>query len=319
MDLYLVSLLPVVLYMIILKLLDSFRIIRVRMLAECLVMGIVSCVASALVVCSSDSIATYSFIVEELLKGFPVLALVVRKKIVFFIEALVYGAVIGSGFALAENILYLYSMPDMHFGTALFRGFSTALLHMGCTALMALALLETKMKWWLAVITVLPFAIHYFYNLMFLAPLVMMVATVLTFLFAFILINNYNERMIYEWMDHSIAFDVQLLCAIREGRLSDTNAGKYLIHIRQQLEPEVFFDCICFIQQYLELLVEGKSRMLLEQSGLAVPLTLDDKRLHNAKVAELKQLRRNIGKLGEYLLRPVITVNDQDLRVMAEL
>jgi len=150
---------------------------------------------------------------------------------------------------------------------------------------------------------------------MLLEPLIQIVVTILAFLTVFIIIGNFNERKIYQWMDHSITFDIQLLSAIRQGKLADTKAGIYLQGIKEQFEPEVFFDVICFMQLYLELVVAGKSRMLLEQEGLALALTEEEIITQKEKVAELHQLRNNIGKLGEYLLRPIITIRDQDIRV----
>jgi len=311
---YLTSIFPIVLYVILLTWLDSFRIVKVKMLVVCLILGFISCALSALIVWNM-SVGQCTCFIEEILKGAAVLILVMRKRIVFFVEALVYGATIGSGFALAENIVYLLSQPSMLLGTALFRGLSTALLHMGCTALMAITILETKYIHKAFVCILLPLAIHFAYNMMLLEPLIQIVVTILAFLTVFIIIGNFNERKIYQWMDHSITFDIQLLSAIRQGKLADTKAGIYLQGIKEQFEPEVFFDVICFMQLYLELVVAGKSRMLLEQEGLALALTEEEIITQKEKVAELHQLRNNIGKLGEYLLRPIITIRDQDIRV----
>lgn len=291
-------------------------------------MGIISCLAAAIITFNISN-GQWVFILEELLKALFALVLVLRKKIVFFVEALVYGATIGSGFALVENIVYLYYNPDMLIGTALFRGLSTALLHMGCTAIMAIALLFIKYSihsTFNTIITLLPFIIHYCYNYAVLtigrseggdfAILMLMIVTILSFLVIFLLISLYNERKIYQWLDHSITFDIQLLAAIREGHLADTRSGQYLCSIKEQFQSDVFFDLICFIQLYLELSIAGKSRLLLEQEGLAQPLTKEQISIHNEKIAELCQLRHNIGPLGEYLIRPIITINDQDLRIM---
>lgn len=312
---YLTSILPIAIYIIILMFLDSFRIVKVRMLMVSIAMGIVACALSALIAWNID-VAPWTIVIEEILKGLMILALIMRKRIVFFVEALVYGATVGSGFALAENIIYLQSIPDMMTGTALFRGLSTSLLHMGCTAVMAAAVLETKHARKALILIVLPIVIHCVYNMMLVDPLIQMIVTILTFLAIFVIISNYNEKRIYRWIDHSITFDIKLLGAIKQGKLIDTKTGKYLQDIKEQFEPEVFFDVICFMQLYLELVVEGKSRLLLEQEGLAVQITEEEKILHKEKVTELKHLRKNIGLLGEYLLRPIITIRDQDLRMM---
>lgn len=304
---------PIIVYLIILKLLDGFRLIRWIVLASCLACGALSCAMAAFMAWHND-ITSWMPLIEEVLKAVFVMVLIARKRIVFFAEAMVYGAAIGAGFALLENSIYLYLNPDMLFGTAMFRGIATAMLHIGCTAIFAVIMLLSKTKGVIGII--IPVAIHYIYNQHLLPEFIQLALTVIIFLFLFIGISNYNERRIYQWMDHSISYDIKLLSAIKQGQLSETKAGQYLISIRKQFDAEVFFDMVCFMQLYLELVVEGKSRMLLEQEGLAMPLTPEQERVHQEKITELHTLRRNIGKMGEHILRPIITLKDTDLRII---
>lgn len=327
--LFATSLFPIVIYLIVLKLLDGFKMVRWKMFVSCLLLGMLSCGVAAIMTWHMDA-GMWVPVIEELLKGAIVLMLIARKKIVFFVEALVYGAATGGGFALLENTIYLHSYPDMLFGTALFRGFSTALLHIGCTTLTASLCLYIKhaiqykpdnlYAWLRTTLFVaglaLPFGIHYIYNMHLLPSMVQMLTTIVVFTIIFHAISSYNENRIYKWLDHSISYDVQLLAAMRQGQLAETNTGRYLISIRSQFDAEVFFDMLCFMQLYLELVVAGKSRMLLEQEGLAKPLTDSERQLHKEKLTELHTLRRNIGKMGEYVLRPIISLNDTDLRVI---
>lgn len=322
--LYANSLFPIIIYLIILKLLDGFRMVRWFVFAACLGCGALSCALAAAIAWNAD-ITSLMPAIEEVLKASFVVTLIARRRIVFFAEAMVYGAAIGGGFALLENCIYVHLNPDMLFGTALFRGIATSMLHMGCTAIFAVIMLLCKI-WGAkslpiyaiapASAIIIPVAVHYIYNLHLLPEMVQLTITVIAFLFMFIGISGYNERRIYQWMDHSISYDIQLLSAIKQGQLTETKAGQYLISIRNQFDAEVFFDIVCFMQLYLELVVEGKSRMLLEQEGLAPPLTPEQQRIHQAKVTELHTLRRNIGRIGEYILRPIITIKDTDLRII---
>lgn len=76
-------------------------------------------------------------LVEEVLKGIVLAWLIVKNKFRFMAQCLIYGAAIGSGFSLLENIIYSYFNPGMAIGTSIVRGFGCAILHMGCTALFA--------------------------------------------------------------------------------------------------------------------------------------------------------------------------------------
>lgn len=129
----------------------------------------------------------------------------------------------------------------------------------------------------------------------------------------FVAISHHNEQRIYKWLDHSITYDIQLLVAMQQGRLTETNTGRYLLSVKEQFTPEVFFDIICFMQLYLKLVVQGKSRMLLEQEGLAPALTPQQIQEHKENLAELHALRHRIGITGEHILRPIIRFNPEDI------
>lgn len=335
MTTYLICLAPILAYILLLRLFDSFRLIRWGVLSAAILSGVAACaaaVAAGYAIFHISPAATESPwlfpLIEETLKMVAPLILIRRRKIVFFVEAMVYGAAAGGGFALAENIIYVVSNPGMMLGTALFRGFSTAMLHIGCTALAASVMLiyknmyhggrrpEPRRHLVCCVAAALVVAIHIVFNLHLLPSLLQLVVTVLLFLCLFVALGTYNERCIGRWLDHSITFDVQLLAAIRQGRLAETNTGEYLIGVRSQFEAEVFFDIICFMQVYLELVISGKSRMMLKQAGLDTPLTVEERQRHADMVGELCALRGNIGLMGEIVLRPILRMKDEDIRIM---
>lgn len=315
----LLAILPIFIYLLIVKLLDDFTIVSWRMLGLSDMMGIIACglaIATDQALQGAPSVMSLHIqlfpLIEELLKGLFILWLLSRKKILFFAEALCYGAAIGAGFALLENLLYGYLHPEITWMTEAFRGFGTALLHMGCSALFAVTALSVSR--YLAIIPA--FMIHYLYNLFLLPEYVQLITTILLFLTLFVCISLYNEKRVIRWMDDSIIDDIRLLVAIREGRLTDTPAGHYLLTVKEHFQPELFFDMICYMQLYLELLIKGKSRMLLEQEGLAWPLTPEEKDLRASMKTELHTLQRSIGFMGLQVLRPILRYSREDLKIM---
>lgn len=314
------SLIPIFIYVIVIKQLDNFSLVKWRMLMLCGMAGIMVCGLLAIVADSVTMMASnitlmpdgVFSIIEELCKGSVVLYLILRRRILFFAEALCYGAAVGAGFALCENLVYAFYNTDMTEMMFAFRGFGTALLHMGCTALFATMALSISKY-----VAVIPGAvIHYLYNMFLLPEFLQLLLTVVLFLCMFVAISTYNDKRIYRWLDYSITDDVKLLYAIREGRLTDTPAGKYLLKIQKHFDGEVFFDMICYVQLYLELLIKGKSRMLLEQSGLAEPLTQKDKEQTESMKQELLALHKNIGTIGVQILRPILRYNTEDMKVL---
>ena len=60
----------------------------------------------------------------------------------FFIDSVICGAAVGGGFSILENIFYLLLGDGITgIGTVLFRGLEVALIHMGCSAIVAAGLM----------------------------------------------------------------------------------------------------------------------------------------------------------------------------------
>ena len=318
----LVSVIPLLLYLLVLKSLDSFRIVHWRWLVVCMAVGCGSCLVAWAFSEMSAALAVpfYAPLFEEILKALVALCVMRLFRIVFFAEALCYGAAIGAGFSLVENIIYIYFSPDMLFATALFRGLGTSMLHIGCSSLFLVLWLLAKNNSWKSVFRlwgILPcMLIHALYNLHHFQPLVQMVAVVVIFFVIFLCVSNYNEKCIGKWLDQSMMYDIDLLSAIKDGTLPDTKAGQYLMSVKEQFDPYVFLDMICYVQLYLELTITGKSRMMLRESGLLDAESEDDKSQRTAMLTEFNTLRGNIGKMGEIILHPIVKMTAEDKKLI---
>ena len=318
----LVSVIPLLLYLLVLKSLDSFRIVHWRWLVVCMAVGCGSCLVAWAFSEMSSALAVpfYAPLFEEILKALVALCAMRLFRMVFFAEALCYGAAIGAGFSLVENIIYIYFSPDMMFATALFRGLGTSMLHIGCSSLFLVLWLLAKNNSWKNVFRlwgILPcILIHALYNLHHFQPLVQMVAVVVIFLVIFLCVSNYNEKCIGKWLDQSMMNDIDLLSAIKDGTLPDTKAGQYLMSVKEQFDPYVFLDIICYVQLYLELTITAKSRMMLRESGLLDAESEDDKSQRSAMLKEFNTLRGNIGKMGEIILHPIVKMTAEDKKLI---
>lgn len=316
------SLAPIALYLLVLQVFDAFSMARWRKLAGSLLWGMLSagCTLGVVYIYRNTidetgwSHVAVSPILEEIIKAFPLCILVMRRKVVFFAETQIYGQMVGGGFALVENVLYAIANPQMSVGSALVRGFGTSLLHMGCTAMVASMVLMLMRKSYLIPLAFVPsIAIHIFYNMQLLDPLKQLLLIVVFFFCAFYIIARVGEKMILTWMDVSVQNDVSLLAALKEGKLLDTPAGMYMQSIRERFEPMQFFDMCVYVQLYLELLMEGKSRIMLRDAGLEIPYTPEQKAEHKEKLAELDALASRISLLGHHLLRPILHTSNQNL------
>lgn len=329
--LYIISIVPVLLYFAIIKGLDGFSLVKWDRVAECLVWGMLSCLMGLLL----GNVVSQSFqdklfpLVEELVKCLPLIIGIVRGREAFLTESVIYGSAIGAGFALLENVLYVYMLTDFSLGDAIIRGFGTALLHVGCSALFAsVAVLMQRVafqkkkgvKLAAATVSVLPsFIIHFAYNLFLLPEYIQLLITLVVIWVLIYLIYCLDEKLINKWLDLCINNDIALYKAIRQGKLRDTNAGQYLNMAKSRFQPEVFFDILMYLGLYLEVSIAAKSRMIMRESGLDIPLTEEEHRKNHDKIVELASLRQSIGKAGVLFLNPFVNAKAVDQWVMNEL
>ena len=100
--------------------------------------------------------------------------------------------------------------------------------------------------------------------------------------------------------------DIQTRSAIRSGNFSSTKAGEYMLSIREQFPPEVFFDMVCYVQLFLEIRIDKQSDMLLRQAGFTDENAEKKHKERSLKKAELASLAAQIGRTGMRVLAPLV-------------
>ncbi len=327
---YIVSIFPILLYLALIKGLDGFALAKWSRIIECTVWGVITCVIGyvAGLFIEGDSEALFPLL-EEVIKALPLVIAIFRRRSAFFAETLIYGAAIGAGFALLENILYATMNPVFTIGDSILRGFGTALIHIGCTAIIAtLVLVANRISTGkpklvaigLVIIAIVPsFVIHYVYNLFLLPEFLQMVIAVVVMVSIILGVYAIDEKLIHKWLDVCINNDVTLFKSIKDGNLKTTSAGNYLIMARERFQPEVFFDICVYLGLYLELSIAAKSRMIMKEAELDIPLSEDQHNDFELKIKELKDLRHDIGTAGLLFLSPLVNTKATDEWVMKEL
>lgn len=328
--LYAICIIPIILYFLLVKGMDGFTLGSTGRMLESFVWGLTVCLFLYFFGRTLDFDSDLLFpVLEELLKALPLVIAIYRKRLAFFAETLIYGAAIGAGFSLLENIIYVGAFEDFSLGDAIVRGFGTSILHMGCTALCASCMLlgmryvagrGLPFKVLAILIGFVPsVAIHFVYNLFLLPELLQMVLAIAVMLGLFLLIYWFDNRKIHDWLDSCIANDMALLKAMREGHLSGTSAGEYLLAVRERFKPEVFFDICVYLGLYLELSIAAKSRMILKEAEMDIPVSDSEHEENMMKIAELSALEKNIGPAGISILRPIVNFKVADGWVISEL
>lgn len=337
---FVAALLPVAIYIFVVYKLDNFALLSVKRL-----LLLVLCGMGAALVCFGLFMLTDRFlserasdfvvpVVEEVVKGIPLLMLARRKKIVFFIDSVICGAAVGGGFSLLENIFYLVLGDPLAIGTVLFRGLEVALIHMGCSAIVAAGLmfavrlverrkarLDIKSKDVLMAVFLLIAApaLHVAHNTFHFNPLIQFV-----FIFGamgglLVWTYQYDGDMIHRWLDKGLDKQVGLLRSIREGQLGETKTGQFLISVKESFPPEIFFDIICYVQLHVALSVAAKSRFMMREMGMDLPIEEDKKRQYISQYEEYMNLEKSLGKSARMTIAPVVKFYPADRKSLDDL
>ena len=321
----LICLSPVFLLLLLFLFLDSLRLVNKTILVVCLGWGILSAALSFFsntflirhYGLSFDLFSGYiAPVVEEVLKMMLILVLIKTSKIGFMIDGAIYGFSIGAAFSLAENIFYLmnYASAEPNLMVWITRGFGTAVMHGGTTAIFAILIISSLNRqaffgFALLYGAVAAVFIHACFNALTAWPVFATVFILTVIPLALVMSFQFNENAIRKWLEMEFDSEVSMLTMIRKGRFSETRTGQYLLSIRNHFPAEVVFDLYCFISLYTELSIKAKSIMMLRENDFVVS---PDPEIQS-KLKELKSLRKQIGNSGYLALAPVQTMNRKEL------
>ena len=319
----LVGLLPVCVFLAGLVFFDSYKLVKLKTVLLTLLLGALASGLSYLV--NSGLLKSFDLewltltryvapVVEECLKALCVILLIHLHRIGFLVDAAILGFAVGAGFALVENFYYFQQL-DAKFGIWFVRGFGTAIMHGGVTAIFAILLqtlsdrsLKVALKYYL--IALLPAVlIHGFYNQFILNPMtstMMIIALLPAFLY---LVFIRSQAHVSEWLELDFDADAQLIADLSNGRFSETKAGQYMQSLRDRFEGEVLLDMFCYLKLYTELAIRAKGILMMKENGFDIPAG----ERTDAKFKELQYLEKSLGKSGLLVVRPFLQMDRKDL------
>jgi len=319
-----VALLPAIGFLVVLLFLDSYQLIRPAFVLWVLGTGIVAA-GAALVVntwllgITGWSLTVYAHsvspLVEETLKALPIVLLIRRERIGFMVDAAILGFAIGSGFAIVENLDYLHLDAHADLATWLVRGFGTALMHGGATALfasMAVSTLELRPHaGWLAFGPGLAVAVllHASFNILSRDPLQATLAVLIGVPALLMTVFHFSEKKLRAWIGSGFEHDAQMLDLLSTGALSTSPAGQYLETIKHRFKPLMRFDALCYLRLSSELSMRAKGLLMLRENELPIP-PLDE--ATRATLVEVMHLEKRLGKTGLRALKPLLKSGGKD-------
>lgn len=319
-----VGLFPVCAFLAALLYLDSYKLVAIRVVVFTILAG--GCVAGASYLINMQVLAHYDVgmgtlsryiapVVEELLKGLVVVWLIRTHRIGFLVDAAIFGFAVGAGFAMIENVYYLRQLPDEVIGLWIVRGFGTAIMHGGATAIFAvigLALIDRGDRFTafaflpgLAVAVLL----HSAFNHFFLSPILSTLGILVILPPLLMAVFQISEQAVGKWLGSGFDSDTATLLLTNSGEFSSSPAGRYLHELRDKFHGPIVADLLCYLRLHIELALRAKGILMMREEGFEVPI--DD--ATRAKFAELNYLERSIGKTGRLALKPLLSVGRKDL------
>lgn len=318
------GLLPVLVFLLVLVYMDSYKLVSLRSVLAVIAAGCLSAVAAyyvnpLLIDALSMEFAVYSRYVaplaEETLKALVMVYLFRSSRIGFLVDSAIMGFAVGTGFAVIENLYTLQSAAATHLGVWIVRGFGTAIMHGGVTAIFGIlsqTLTERSMR--INPVYYLPgllaaALLHSVFNHFFVSPILSTVATLIALPPLLALVFRRSARAMHDWLELDFDADANLIGMINSREFSESRIGRFLDDLRNKFEGPVVVDMLCYLRIYTELALRAKGVLLMRENGLEVSVG----ERTQEKFEELRFLEKSIGKTGCLAMKPFLQMERKDL------
>lgn len=243
-------------------------------------------------------------VVEESLKAIPIVTLFAINRLGFKLDSAIAGFAIGAGFSVIENGWYLYQLADANLSAWLVRGFGTAIMHGGASAIFAVVSHEftevqaegNSARYSFEPLRFAPgllvaIALHSAFNHLPHQPMLAMTLTLLfvplTLFFVFIR----SERATHLWLKRDHDAHRLALEDIRAGRFAASEAGVALADLANRVTGASAADVFAYFELKMELVLRGEEIMLAREEGVV----LDVGAAEREKFLRLEELEQRLG------------------------
>ena len=320
----LVALAPVLGFLGLLVYLDSYALVKPRVVLAAMAAGALLSGASYfangwLLDATGLEFRSYSCFVapfvEEALKALVIVALVRVHRIGFLVDAAIFGFAVGTGFALVENWVYLQRLPDAHIAVWVVRGFGTAIMHGGTTALMAviaLARLERSqgaLRSWASALAGAA-ALHAAFNQARPTPVVAALGVMLLVPLLLMLAFARSEKALGQWLGAGFDADTAMIELIDSGNFAASPTGGYLLGLKRSFSGPMMVDALCYLRLHTELALRAKGLLMMRENGFPTPPA--DAAIRS-RLDELTYLEGSLGASGLRALRPLLRMDRKTL------
>lgn len=325
-----IALLPALAFLAVLLHYDSYKLVSIyevmgTLLAGAMLAVVAYLVNGVLIDALQTEFLTYSkYIapaVEEIIKSSAMVYLFMRNRIGFKIDAAIMGFAVGTGFALIENLYYLYIALDANVGTWIIRGFGTAIMHAGTTALLGVIAQTFVDKFGkMSVLYYLPglvaaIVFHAVFNYFQNDPLIATVLILVGLPPGFFAVFTKSERGVHTWLLNDYQSHEHLLEDIRSGKFQDTEVGQHIMRLNDNLPPGTIADVLVYIQVHTELVIRAEQITLARETKADIVIVPEDRE----RFARLLELENRIGRTALLTIQPHLHFSRRELWEIHEL
>src|SRR6185437_11827369 len=242
-----------------------------------------------------------------------VVVLIRTHRVGFLVDAAILGFAVGTGFAILENVYYQQLVPDASVGTWIVRGFGTAIMHGGCTAIFAMAGLALRERHPspLALVPgfVLAVVLHAAYNHAFLSPMLSTLGVIIALPPLLLFVYQRSERATADWLGSGFDADTEMLEQITSGHFTDSPAGRYLATLKTRFQGPIVADLLCYLRLHTELALRAKGILMMRESGFDARIDEPTR----AKLVEMRYLEGSIGATGKLAMKPLLHAGNKEI------
>ena len=319
-----VGLLPVLMFLVALLYMDSYKLVSLKTVLWVIVAGGLCTIAALylngwILAETGMEFKSYSRyvapLVEESLKALVIVFLFRSSRIGFLVDAAIMGFAVGAGFALLENFYYLQTHSSANMAVWVVRGFGTAIMHGGTTAIfgiMSQTLTERNLKinpvYYLPGLLAASF-LHSIFNHFLVSPIIETLAVLLVLPPVLYFVFRRSASAMHNWLEIDLDADMDLIGMINSGEFSRSKIGRFLDDLRTRFDGPIVVDMLCYLRIYTELAIRAKGMLLMRENGLEVPVGERTR----ANFEELHFLEKSIGKTGCLVMKPFLQMERKDL------
>jgi len=328
---------PVMAFLIVFDRLDVFDLISTRVIALLALAG----AGIALLTLQINTVILYVFaievtdlshyvapLLEEALKAIPIIILFHQNRLGYKLDAGIAGFAVGSGFAVVENIYFLREMMDANTATWLVRGFGTAVMHGGATAVFALvthtmtgrqtagssASYVFELRFF-APGFIVAALVHGLFNWFGNHPLAIMVLTLIFVPAVLFLTFAFDEKVTKNWLKKDSETHQKILDEIASGTFIESKRGLAIQKVVHQSLTATLEDVLAYTELKTKLVLRAEELILASQEEEDFDVGDDELDMFE----ELQVLEGRIGVLTLMALEPHLGFSRNDLWELSRL